>query len=123
MSLAPNIESDRNSVLLAFTAQLNDLMTQIQTELKKANPVDPVVRAADDLHPLEMQILQLVAPGVAMTPTQLAKATGVARSAVHYHVKRLVLKNKVREISANLRNHKVFYVAPIDLVKIPGVDV
>lgn len=122
MTSNPDINNDRNQVLLTLSAQINELTQAVAKALGEANPKDPVPRLEAPMHPLEQQVLELLMPGVAMTITELAKKSRVERSAVHYHTNRLILKDKVREIAVHKNRHKTFYVCLAEQVKVPGVE-
>src|SRR3972149_6026668 len=108
----PNPDNDRNTVLRALAAQVNDLTVRLASALR-ADPEtqDTLAKARQTpvalVHPLEQAILDLLAPGVAMTVTALATKLGTGRPGVHYHVKRLILSDTCRVIRAHRNRHVV----------------
>lgn len=118
----PNASTDRNTVLLTLAAQVNEIAQKIASELQSAEPTPRNPRLNEDLHPIEKSILSVLEPGIALKVTDIAKKIGESRSAVHYHRKRLVLKDKISCLVKRSGKHEVFWCFLDDgSVGVPGV--
>jgi helix-turn-helix protein len=124
----PNASVHTQSTLKMLAAQVNELTARLEAALAGNPDVQATLAKSRQepqelIHPLEAAILDLLAPGVALTVTDLATKLKSGRPGVHYHVKRLILSDHCRVIRAHKARHVVDYVTLVKNVPIPGIDV
>lgn len=76
------------------------------------------------VHPLQDAIMAILADGQAHLKIELAtQIPGADRSSVHYHCKRLQIRNLVRDVGIGIDGHDTDYVIATEhCPPIPGID-
>jgi hypothetical protein len=117
MSNNPNTNDIFDTTLSALAQQVNDLSKAIAALQGRPDPV--TTQRESSMHPSEKAIIDAArASDEAVSMTELSNITGIQRTAVWYHAKRLAQEKKIRLISDVKGKHLIYTVAPIERVVI-----